>query len=281
MNHNIIRIGGHSLDLARAQVMLIANLTPDSFFRASRVEDERELIRRVVEGLQAGASIVDLGGYSTRPGAQEVSEGEELRRLTQGARIVRREFPQAILSLDTFRSQVARAVMEEVGCCIINDAGGICGENMAAVAAEFGAPYIVMHTRGTPADMAALTDYADLESEVRGWLLDQAARLKNLGVEQIILDPGFGFAKTPQQSLKLLASLSKLCGEGYPVLAGISRKSMIYKTLGITPEEALAGTVALNWEALRQGARILRVHDAREACQVVNLFENVFGYDKG
>ncbi|HIY46716.1 MAG TPA: dihydropteroate synthase [Candidatus Alistipes faecigallinarum] len=256
--------------------MAIVNVTPDSFYAGSRNRTTEAIERRVLEAVGEGASILDVGGYSSRPGAAEVPVEEEWARVKAGVGAVRRLAPAAVVSVDTFRSEVARRVLEEFGPVIINDiSAGELDPPMLDVVARQGIPYVAMHMKGDPQTMQSLTEYRrDITTEVVSYFRARVERLLTAGIrrEQIILDPGFGFAKTVDQNYELLSGLHRLCDLGFPVLAGLSRKSMIYKPLGITPEESLAGTVALGWECLRQGARILRVHDVREAADTVRLF---------
>ena len=264
------------LNLASPQVMAIVNVTPDSFYAGSSNRTTEAIERRVLEAVGEGASILDVGGYSSRPGAAEVPVEEEWARVKAGVGAVRRLAPAAVVSVDTFRSEVARRVLEEFGPVIINDiSAGELDPPMLDVVARQGIPYVAMHMKGDPQTMQSLTEYRrDITTEVVSYFRARVERLLAAGIrrEQIILDPGFGFAKTVDQNYELLSGLHRLCDLGFPVLAGLSRKSMIYKPLGITPEESLAGTVALGWECLRQGARILRVHDVREAADTVRLF---------
>lgn len=264
------------LNLASPQVMAIVNVTPDSFYAGSRNRTTEAIERRVLEAVGEGASILDVGGYSSRPGAAEVPVEEEWARVKAGVGAVRRLAPAAVVSVDTFRSEVARRVLEEFGPVIINDiSAGELDPPMLDVVARQGIPYVAMHMKGDPQTMQSLTEYRrDITTEVVSYFRARVERLLAAGIrrEQIILDPGFGFAKTVDQNYELLSGLHRLCDLGFPVLSGLSRKSMIYKPLGITPEESLAGTVALGWECLRQGARILRVHDVREAADTVRLF---------
>ena len=243
--------------------MAILNVTPDSFFAGSRMPDAPHVERRVREAVAEGASIIDVGGYSSRPGADEVSPGEEWRRVELGVEAVRRLAPGMAVSVDTFRSEVAARAIERFGPLIIS------------VVADCGVPYIAMHMKGDPKTMQSLTDYKrDITAEVVAYFEARVAALLAAGIarEHLVLDPGFGFAKTTEQNYELLAGLHRLCALGYPVLAGLSRKSMIYRVLGVTPAQSLAGTVALGWECLRQGAAILRVHDVREAVDTVRIF---------
>ena len=263
-------------DFSQPRVMAILNVTPDSFFAGSRMPDAPHVERRVREAVAEGASIIDVGGYSSRPGADEVSPGEEWRRAKLGVGAVRRLAPGMAVSVDTFRSEVAARAIERFGPLIINDiSAGELDPAMPAVAAKYGVPYIAMHMKGDPKTMQSLTDYKrDITAEVVAYFEARVAALLAAGIarEHLVLDPGFGFAKTTEQNYELLAGLHRLCALGYPVLAGLSRKSMIYRVLGVTPAQSLAGTVALGWECLRQGAAILRVHDVREAVDTVRIF---------
>mgnify|MGYP003100523294 FL=1 len=263
-------------DFSQPRVMAILNVTPDSFFAGSRMPDAPHVERRVREAVAEGASIIDVGGYSSRPGADEVSPGEEWRRVKLGVGAVRRLAPGMAVSVDTFRSEVAARAIETFGPLIINDiSAGELDPAMPAVAAKYGVPYIAMHMKGDPKTMQSLTDYKrDITAEVVAYFEARVAALLAAGIarEHLVLDPGFGFAKTTEQNYELLAGLHRLCALGYPVLAGLSRKSMIYRVLGVTPAQSLAGTVALGWECLRQGAAILRVHDVREAVDTVRIF---------
>ncbi|WP_317045127.1 dihydropteroate synthase [Hymenobacter chitinivorans] len=260
------------LNLATPQVMGILNLTPDSFFAKSRVGGQDDLLHRAEAMLTAGASILDVGGYSSRPGAEHISEEEEKSRVLPAVEALRRAFPQAFLSIDTFRSSVACAAVA-AGADLINDiSGGELDTNMFATAGQLQVPYVLMHMRGTPQTMQQLTDYPDgLVLELVRYFRDKVARLRAAGVTDIILDPGFGFAKTATQNHELLAHLRELQLLGLPILAGLSRKAMVYKPLGLTPDSALSGTVAVNTIALLNGARLLRVHDVAEAVQTVRL----------
>ena len=263
-------------DFSQPRVMAILNVTPDSFFAGSRMPDAPHVERRVREAVAEGASIIDVGGYSSRPGADEVSPGEEWRRVKLGVGAVRRLAPGMAVSVDTFRSEVAARAIERFGPLIINDiSAGELDPAMPAVAAKYGVPYIAMHMKGDPKTMQSLTDYKrDITAEVVAYFEARVAALLAAGIarEHLVLDPGFGFAKTTEQNYELLAGLHRLCALGYPVLAGLSRKSMIYRVLGVTPAQSLAGTVALGWECLRQGAAILLVHDVREAVDTVRIF---------
>lgn len=263
-----------NLDFSRRQVMTIVNVTPDSFFAGSRTPDWLGVERRVREAVEAGASVIDVGGYSSRPGADEVSPEEEWRRVDLGVGAVRSLSPDLPVSIDTFRSSVAARAIHKYGKVIINDiSAGELDPLIVDVAAEHDVPYVAMHMKGDPRTMQSMTDYRDIVAEVVDYFRERTAQLRERGVRRIVVDPGFGFAKTLEQNYELLRGLHRLAELGYPVLAGVSRKSMIYKLLGTTPAEALNGTTALHWECLRQGAVILRAHDTREAVEVVRMFD--------
>ena len=258
----------------KPQVMSIVNVTPDSFYSGCRSLDSTEVEQRIREVVSQGCDIIDIGGYSSRPGADEVSIEEELRRVAMGVNAARRLAPQIPVSIDTFRAEVVRSIVQEFGDVIVNDiSAGELSHNMIETVAELQLPYVAMHMRGTPTTMQSKTEYTDITSEVVNYLSERAKVLTSAGVQNIVLDPGFGFAKSLQQNYELLHGLTQLSTLGYPVLVGISRKSMIYKALNTTQEDALIGTVALHWECLRAGAKILRVHDTREAVQTIKLFE--------
>lgn len=271
-----MKLNGRELDLSRPQVMTIVNVTDDSFYEGSRTSCAEAIERRVASALEQGAAIFDVGGYSSRPGADPVPADEEWRRVERGLRAVRRLDGRAVVSVDTFRSEVAERAIEAFGPLIVNDisAGELDGR-MASVVARYDVPYIAMHMKGDPQTMQSLTDYRrDIVTEVVSYFERRIERFAEAGIrrERLILDPGFGFAKTLEQNYELLAGLDRLAALGLPVLAGLSRKSMIYRLLDTAPGEALAGTIALGWECLRQGATILRVHDVREAVDTVRIF---------
>ena len=266
------------LDWTTPQVMAIVNVTPDSFFDGSRTFDADAVARRIEAAVAEGATLLDIGGYSSRPGAEEVPVEEEWRRVAIGLEAVRRTGVPTAVSVDTFRSTVAERAVERYGELIVNDiSAGELDRAMIPTVARLGVPYVAMHMRGTPQTMQAQTDYAGgIVDEVTAWAARKTAELREAGIrrDRILLDPGFGFAKTLEQNYALLAGLHRLCEAGYPVVAGVSRKSMIWRALGTTPAESLAGTVALQWECLRQGATVLRVHDVRAAADTVRLYEN-------
>ncbi|MBD1398171.1 dihydropteroate synthase [Pontibacter sp. JH31] len=263
---------GKILSLDTPLVMGILNVTPDSFFAGSRLSSRDEVLHRTEGMLRDGADILDLGGYSSRPGAADVSVDQELERVIPAIEAIVREFPEAVISVDTFRAKVAEEAIA-AGAAIINDiSGGDLDDTMFETVARLQVPYILMHMRGTPQTMSSLTEYEDLVLDVIDELQKKVARLKNLGVNDIILDPGFGFAKTIDQNFELMRRLEELRILGLPLLVGVSRKSMTYKFLGIDQSEALAGTIALNTIALGKGADILRVHDVKETKQTIQLY---------
>ncbi len=260
-------------------VMTILNVTPDSFFEGSRACDIATIERRVAEAVEAGATIIDIGGYSSRPGAVDVDVEQEWERVQLGGQCVRRVAPNVVISIDTFRAEVARRAAEEFGQVVINDiTAGEGDSDMWSVVAEYNLPYIAMHMRGTPQTMQSMTEYSEgVVRSVVDYFKSRVEQLQEAGVERIILDPGFGFAKSLEQNYELMAGLCELTVFGYPVLVGVSRKSMIYRLLKVDAERSLAGTIALGWEALRQGATILRVHDTREAVDTIRIYEKLLG----
>ena len=270
-------------DFHSVQIMAIVNITDNSFYSASRTMTIEAIESRIAQVVAEGATIIDIGGCSSRPGSQAVPLETEWERVDLGVGAARRVAPHIAVSVDTFRAEIVRRVVEKYGDVIVNDITAGQGDgDMFETVAKAGLPYIAMHMRGTSDSMQSMTDYQDVAAEVIDYLLARAAEAEKYGIarENIILDPGFGFAKSVEQNYTLLASLDSLCRAGYAVLAGLSRKSMIYKVTGSTPERSLAGTVALNWEALRQGATILRVHDVAEAVQIADIFR-IYSNDKG
>jgi len=269
-----IKIQNRLMDFDTAKVMGIINITPDSFYPGSRTQDAEAIYDRVALMLDEGVDILDLGGYSTRPGAPDVSADEELYRLQTALEVIRTGWPEIPISIDTFRSRVARECITQWHADIINDiSGGTADAGMFDTVAETGAAYVLMHTRGTPQTMQSLTDYADVTADVISNLAHKLAKLRGLGVADVIIDPGFGFAKTVEQNYEMLSRLQEFKILGCPVLAGISRKSMITRVLGNTSAEALNGTTVLNTIALLNGADILRVHDVLQAREAVKLCE--------
>ena len=266
-----LNIAGKLLDLSTPQVMGILNVTPDSFFSGSRVLQMEDAYKKADKMLSEGALILDIGGQSTRPGADAVSEEEELHRVLPVVEMLRKRFPQVIVSIDTFRASVARKSIES-GAHIINDiAGGNLDPLMFETVAELNVPYILMHSRGTPQTMKELTHYDDLVTDVMRELQTKIYQLRQLGVKDIVADMGFGFAKNADQNYVLLRELRAFETLNVPLLVGVSRKSMIWRKLDITPEQSLNGTTALNTVAILNGANILRVHDVKEAVEVIKL----------
>ena len=256
-----LNLHGRLMDLSQPQVMGILNVTPDSFYAGSRVQTERDIAARANQIVAEGGSMIDVGGYSTRPGAMEVSEAEEMERLRFGLDVVRRELPYSVISVDTFRPDVARMAVEEFGADIINDVSE-GSEEMYRMVSRLRVPYILMSQQPTIKKM--LLSFAT-----------QVQQLRDLGVKDIILDPGFGFRKTLEQNYEVMGELEKLLVMELPLLVGISRKSMIYKLFGCTPNESLNGTTALNTIALMKGTSILRVHDVKEAAECVKVFSHL------
>ena len=275
-----LNLSGRLVSLEKPLVMGIVNVTPDSFFAGSRIDGAKALRERLDTLVREGAALADLGAYSSRPGAEEVSPEEERRRLRPALQILRDEYPDLPVSVDTFRSDVARMAVEEYGASMINDiSGGGLDPAMYRTMAELQVPYILMHMKGDPKTMQQQASYSDVTLEVIDYFAQRVGQLLELGVHDIILDPGFGFSKTTAQNYELLAQLGSLV-EAFtqPLLVGVSRKSMIYRSLGITPEEALSGTTFLHALALERGAKILRVHDVRPAVEAVQLYEELRPY---
>ena len=253
--------------------MGILNVTPDSFYSPSRKQTDADIAARVHEILDEGGTMIDIGAYSSRPGAEDVSPEEEMCRLRHGLRIIREIAPQVPVSVDTFRADVARMAIEEEGADIINDiSGGMMDHQMFRTVARLGVPYILMHMQGTPDTMQQAPHYDDVRREVMLYLAERVDRLHQMGAKDIILDPGFGFGKTIAHNYTLMAHLEDFHELGLPLLVGISRKSMIYRLLGGTPQEALNGTTVLNTISLMKGAHILRVHDVRQAVEAKRIF---------
>jgi dihydropteroate synthase len=271
-----INAKGQLIDLAKPQVMGILNVTPDSFYAGSRMQTAEAIATRARQILDEGATIIDIGAYSSRPNAEHISPEEEMRRLRTGLEIVNSLFPEAIVSVDTFRADVARECVEEYGVAIINDiAGGEMDERMFDTVARLGVPYILMHMLGTPQDMQEAPHYDNLLHDVFLYFSRKVQQLRDLGAKDIILDPGFGFGKTLEHNYRLLAHLEEFSLFGLPLLVGVSRKSMVYKLLGGTPIEALNGTTVLHTLALMKGGNLLRVHDVRPAVEAVRIVEKL------
>ena len=268
-----LNAGGKLIDLSTPKVMGIINLTPDSFFADSRKQDIEAVLAQAGKMLSEGAAFLDLGAYSSRPGAKDISAQQETDRLIPAVEAIAEIFPDAILSIDTFRSQVAEAAVK-AGAHIINDiSGGELDENMFGMVAKLQVPYILMHMKGTPQTMTQHTDYEDVFTEVFDYFSTKYHQLIKLGIKDVILDPGYGFAKKAEHSYELIKRLQDFNVLQLPLLVGISRKRMIYNELGITAEEALNGTTALNAIALTKGADILRVHDVKVAVEAVKIWE--------
>lgn len=267
-----INVNGQLIDLSRPQVMGILNVTPDSFYSGSRKQTEWEIRERVEQIVNEGGQMIDIGAYSSRPGADDVSEEEEMRRLREGMKIVKELAPDIPASVDTFRANVAKMCVEELGVGIINDiSGGELDKDMFKTVAKLGVPYILMHMKGTPQTMQQAPHYDDLMKEVMMYFAEKVQKLRDLGQKDIILDPGYGFAKTLDHNYQLLRQQEMLQVFDLPLLVGISRKSMIYRLLDTCPQEALNGTSVLNTIALQKGANILRVHDVKECVEVVKI----------
>jgi dihydropteroate synthase len=271
-----INVNGRLMDLSEPQVMGILNVTPDSFYAGSRMETEKDIINRLHQITSEGASILDIGAYSSRPDAEHISTEEEMNRLRTGLDLVRKHQPEAVVSVDTFRADVAKMCVEEFGAAMINDiSAGQLDAAMFGTIAQLGVPYIMMHMQGTPQNMQMNPHYDHLLKEVFLYFAERVQKLRDLGVKDIIIDPGFGFGKTLEHNYELMNYLDEFRIFELPLLVGISRKSMIYKLLGTTPEEALNGTTVLNTLALMKGANILRVHDVKAAKEAVTLVEKM------
>lgn len=269
-----INVNGSLLDLSQPRVMGILNVTPDSFYAGSRTQTEAEIVRRVKQIVSGGAAIIDIGAYSSRPNADNVSAREEMERLRMGLKILFEIQPDAVVSVDTFRADVARMCVEEYGVAIINDiAAGEMDANMFHTVAALNVPYIMMHMQGTPQSMQQHPHYDNLLKEVFLYFARKVQQLRDLGVKDIILDPGFGFGKTMEHNYELLSHLEEFRIFELPLLVGVSRKSMIYRLLDITPQEALNGTTVLDTICLLKGADILRVHDVKEAVETVRIVQ--------
>ncbi|PWH83105.1 dihydropteroate synthase [Algibacter marinivivus] len=270
-----INCKGKLIDLSSPKVMGILNITPDSFYDGGSHKNEDEILNHVEYMLNEGATFIDVGAYSSRPNANHVSETEELSRIITIIKLILKAFPETLISIDTFRSEVAKQCIE-AGACLINDiSAGLLDENMLQTIANLKVPYIMMHMRGTPQTMQQQTEYDDLIKDVLFYFSERIAAAKALGIVDIIVDPGFGFAKTLEQNFELLNKLELFKMIEKPLLAGISRKSMIYKTLDTSAQEALNGTSVLNTIALQKGASILRVHDVKEAMECIKLVESL------
>ena len=274
-----INCKGELIDLSIPKVMGILNVTPNSFFDGGKYKNEDEIISQVDKMIYEGAAFIDIGAYSSKPSAEFVSEKEEIDRIVPAIELILKHFPNALLSIDTFRAEVAKASIES-GAAIINDiAAGELDDKMFDVIAKYNVPYIMMHMRGNPQTMQSLTHYDDIVKEILFYFSEKVKKARSLGINDLILDPGFGFAKTTNQNYEVLQKMELFNLLELPVLAGVSRKSMIYKTLNNTAQEALNGTTVINTIALTKGAKILRVHDVKEAVECVTLFEKM-NYNK-
>ncbi|AYN68838.1 dihydropteroate synthase [Euzebyella marina] len=270
-----INCKGQLIDLKSPKVMGILNITPDSFYGGSRFSDSKSVLKRTEAMLAEGATFIDIGAYSSRPGAAHVSEVEELGRIVPIIELLIKEFPLIQISIDTFRSKVAAECIQN-GASLINDiSAGLLDEQMLSTVAKLKVPYIMMHMKGDPKNMQSKTEYQNLINDIRKYFSERLRLAKDLGIVDIVIDPGFGFAKTLEQNYELLSNLELFRNIEHPLLVGVSRKSMIYKLLDKQPEEALNGTTALNMAALLKGANILRVHDVKEAVGCVKLAEQL------
>ncbi len=257
--------------LDEPKIMGVLNVTPDSFYDGGRFVNEKQILDQTEKMLEEGAHFIDVGGYSTRPGAQEISPSEEHERVTNAIGLISKYFPSAIVSVDTFRTGVARAALDN-GALMVNDiSGGELDSAMFDFIAHARVPYVLMHMRGNPQTMTKQTSYENLVKELIGYLHKKIFRLRSMGVKDIVIDPGFGFAKTREQNFELLNRLGDFSILGLPILAGLSRKSMVWKTLEVSPEEALNGTTVLNTVALQKGVSILRVHDVKACAEAIRL----------
>lgn len=270
-----LNINGRLIDLGQPKVMGILNVTPDSFYDGARYTSDLEILHQTEKMLLEGANFIDVGGYSSRPGAEDVSPKEELKRSIHAVRLIIKKFPDAIISIDTFRSEVARAAVRE-GALLINDiSGGESDTKMFDTVAALKVPYILMHMRGNPRTMTKQTEYENIFKDMVDYFHKKIYVLQQLGVKDIIIDPGFGFAKSREQNFELLQHLDHFKILGRPILTGLSRKSMIWKTLDIKPDDALNGTTVLNTVAVLKGSSILRVHDVKAANEVIKLTANL------
>ncbi|MGM0635191.1 MAG: dihydropteroate synthase [Bacteroidota bacterium] len=268
-----INLKGKLMDFEVPKVMGILNTTPDSFFDGGKYLDENKILLKAEQLLSDGADILDIGGYSSRPGAKTVSVEEEMNRTVPAIQLILDKFPDVIVSVDTFRSQVAEQAIN-AGAALINDiSAGELDEKMLPIVAKYNVPYIMMHMRGTPQNMQSDTSYENLINEIRYYFSEKIAQARALGISDVIIDPGFGFSKDLEQNYQLLQNLDLFTEFEVPMLAGLSRKSMIYKVLDCQPQEALAGTISLNTIALQKGAHILRVHDVKEAKAIIQLMQ--------
>ncbi|OIQ22431.1 MAG: dihydropteroate synthase [Flavobacterium sp. MedPE-SWcel] len=271
----LINCKGRLIDLSQPKIMGILNCTPDSFYDGGKYKDESQILSYIERLLQEGADFIDIGAYSSRPNADFVAVTEELQRIVPIVELILKHFPDTLISVDTFRSDVAKACVE-AGAAIVNDiSAGLLDDKMLEIVGQLKVPYVMMHMRGTPKTMQSLTQYDDIIKEMLFYFSERIEAARNCGINDIIVDPGFGFAKTLEQNYDVLSKLELFKMIELPVLVGVSRKSMIYNFLGITPQEALNSTTALNTIALTKGANILRVHDVKEAVEVTKLMQQL------
>ncbi len=274
-----INCHGNLINLDEPKILGILNLTPDSFYDGGKLKNEQDIVTKVEKMLFDGADFIDLGGYSSRPGAVDISEEEEINRVAPIVTLLKNKFPSILISIDTFRSNVAKVCLDN-GAAIINDiSAGNLDENMLKIVAKYKVPYIMMHMKGTPQSMKSLTEYKNITQEVIFYFSEKIAQARVLGINDIIIDAGFGFSKNTEQNFELLNNLKLLKVLDIPILTGISRKSMIYKTLNSSAIEALNGTSALHMIALQKGSKILRVHDVKEAKECILLHQALSKFD--
>ena len=275
-NNRFINVNGELMDLSRPQVMGILNITPDSFYSASRKQTETDIIAHINQIQTEGASIIDIGAYSSRPNADNISIKEEMDRLRKGLELINRYWPNAVISVDTFRADIAKMCVEEYGVAIINDiSAGELDKQMFSVIAQLKIPYIIMHMKGTPQNMQVNPHYDNLLKEIFFYFSQKIQQLRDIGVNDIIIDPGFGFGKSIEDNYELMSHLKEFHIFNLPILVGISRKSMIYNLLNTTPQEALNGSTILNTIALTKGANILRVHDVKAAVEAITITQKM------
>lgn len=279
LNPYTINVSGRLIDLAEPHIMGILNITPDSFYSDSRKLTEESIRLQVRKIVDEGGQMIDLGAYSSRPGADEVSVSEEMERLRKGMKVLREEAPGIPVSIDTFRADVAKMCVEELGADIINDiSGGELDSKMFSTVARLGVPYVLMHMKGTPQNMQQEAHYENLMKEIMLYFAEKVQRLRDLGQKDIILDPGYGFAKTIDHNYELLQHQEMLKIFELPILVGLSRKSMVYNLLESTPQQALNGTSALHTLALLRGANILRVHDVKACAEVIKIVQKTLHF---
>ena len=268
-----INVNGNLMDLEHPRVMGILNVTPDSFYAGSRKQSEEDILQRARQIIEEGGDIIDIGAYSSRPDAKHISTEEETSRLRKALTLLNREMPEVVISVDTFRSDIAKMCVEEYGVAIVNDiSAGNMDKNMMPTVAKLGVPYVMMHIKGTPQDMQKNPEYDNVLKDVMYYFSEKVQKMRDLGAKDIIIDPGFGFGKTVEHNYILMNKLEEFRIFDLPILVGISRKSMIYRLLSNTPEDALNGTTVLNTISLMKGANILRVHDVKEACEAVKIY---------